>query len=382
MAEGTQVRLTSAASRALPGAIVPSRNMLFNCLFWVSEPPTGKEIMPIRYDFTDDYLVGIDGELNWIYGDTEASYSYGVGGDDTFIGGDYATNVFFGDTRYYLYGSATGGDDVMTGGYDSENRFFGDGSELRHSAVGGDDILTGGDESDNRLIGDVGWMRHTTIGGNDTLNAGDGRGFNVLWGDAYALLNQSTGGDDLLQSGNDSYASYLLYGDAGALLHNSRGGDDTLVGGDGNSLLYGDAISLPDSAQGGDDRLISGSGSDYMFGDAFWTEGQPTTGADTFAFSENNGDDFIFDFEKGKDVIEVQMPGEMPLADKLPEKALANISSRAVEALTDEYAYSELVITEQYFDGHGDSSVVYFDAENSVTLYGVTDLSESDFVFV
>ena len=97
-------------------------------------------------------------------------------------------------------------------------------------------------------------------------------------------------------------------------------------------------------------------------------------GADAFVFAENNGEDFIYDFEQGKDIIEVDMPDGINAP--IPAIARSKLAAQAVERLTEPYDFSDLTIEET-----GDDSVIHFDDSNSVTVYGVTGITESDFIF-
>src|SRR5262245_44620383 len=85
-------------------------------------------------------------------------------------------------------------------------------------------------------------MSSNAFGGNDALTGG------VLFPTRFVVLSE-----------ND------LYGDAYAMFDNSRGGDDTMIGGDGltvgdgsNNFLYGDAYTMSNDASGGEDTLTGG----------------------------------------------------------------------------------------------------------------------------
>ena len=61
----------------------------------------------------------------------------------------------------------------------------------------------------------------------------------------------------------------------------------------------------------------------------------------------------------------------------IPASAAGRLPAQALEPLTDPYDFSDLTI-----EVVGDDSVVWFDDSNSVTVLAVTNLDESDFVFV
>src|SRR5215813_126389 len=121
---------------------------------------------------------------------------------------------------------------------------------------------------------------------------------------------------------------------------------------------------MDDNARGGKDTLISDTGTDYMWGDAQFINGvlaSPTTptgnvitGADTFIFGPNNGTDFVGDFRQSD-------------GDKIDVSAYGFASMAAMT-----------------FTALGGDTKVGFDANNSVTLMGISDpntLHASDFIF-
>jgi hypothetical protein len=107
-----------------------------------------------------------------------------------------------------------------------------------------------------------------------------------------------------------------------------------------------------------------------MWGDFKSGGGGPAEGGqDTFVFGPNNGEDFIYDFQQGFDIIEIN---SIP-ATQLPAQAVAHIPSQAGNFPE---SFEELDIDEV-----GGNSVITFDADNSVTVVGVTGLAEADFMF-
>jgi hypothetical protein len=147
---------------------------------------------------------------------------------------------------------------------------------------------------------------------------------------------------------------------------NAQGGNDTLIAGDGTgNQMRGDAVSMNEQAIGGNDTLISGTGTDYMWGDAQYINdievlsptvdtGLVQTGADTFVFGPANGADFIYDLRNSDgDRIDVSAYGFHSIAD--------------------------MTIT-----ADAGNTKVAFDANDSVTLVGISDpsmLHASDFIF-
>ena len=199
--------------------------------------------------------------------------------------------------------------------------------------------------------------------GNQTLIGTDGEP-NNLFGDFQTMQGiGAIGGDDTLIGGVDSINN--LYGDAGSFTGPVTGGDDTLIGGEGGiNNLYGDAVTATGGpSSGGDDRLVSAfRTTDNMWGDFDSNTGPTTFGHDTFVFAWKNGDDTIHDFRQGEDIIEIDSTTHKSFADD----------------------FSDLKIQEVDTDNNGtsDSSVIDFAGHNSVTVLGVTGLTEADFHFI
>ena len=138
-------------------------------------------------------------------------------------------------------------------------------------------------------------------------------------------LNGGTGDDDLDGGTGDD----LLVGgdDQDALVGGN--GDDELFGGNGDDELNGGA---------GDDILTGGAGEDILTGGS---------GDDTFIFGPGSGDDTITDFDLDNDILS--------LTDGL-----------MIEEITEEDA----------------NTLVTFDSGDTVTLLGVTGITEGDLVLV
>ena len=210
-----------------------------------------------------------------------------------------------------------------------------------------DDTLTGDDGTDNTIDGQ---------GGDDRLVGGKG-GSNELFGDSSTEF-----------SGSNSENGF------------PRGGNDTLIGGDdATNTLVGDADTLKADgdenfgAEGGDDLLISGTGADDMWGDAkhIINPGIPSifSGRDVFRFLADNGNDTIHDFELGKDRIDVSAI------------VLSVVNARAgiLEGQSGSLPPLKIEVRDVDNDGKPDS-VIHFDANNSVTVLGVTGLLPGDFI--
>jgi hypothetical protein len=88
------------------------------------------------------------------------------------------------------------------------------------------------------------------IGTNDTFTD-----FTFLYSDAFAMYDESQGGNDALL-GADYSPENELYGDAALMQDNSRGGNDALSGGlfSTHNLLVGDAGSMSGTTIGATTR--------------------------------------------------------------------------------------------------------------------------------
>src|SRR3954463_8329852 len=83
---------------------------------------------------------------------------------------------------------------------------------------------------------------------------------NTIVGDAVALRDYASGGDDNLYGGGAPFITNDMIGDAQLISGHARGGNDQLTGGggQGSDTLRGDALEMTDHARGGDDALIGG----------------------------------------------------------------------------------------------------------------------------
>ena len=125
-----------------------------------------------------------------------------------------------------------------------------------------------------------------TAGVNDVINAGAGNdtlianhGYDTLRGDE---------GDDKLYGGG---AKDTLFGGAD---------NDELFGGAGNDRLFGGD---------GDDIINGGNGDDVLFGDNSNGAKDGTVGSDIFVFDNDDGNDKIWDFSDGIDIVHLTSGG-------------------------------------------------------------------------
>lgn len=263
--------------------------------------------------------------------------------------------AIYGDTSGDLVRREQGLDQNLTP--DASGIDYGDSHRILGKARGGNDVLTGGHGASNELYGDAHQMYDGAIGGADSLTGGTGAGTNVLYGDAYQMLERSTGGNDTLTGGASAASFNSLYGDAFSMSGAASGGDDTLIGGAGSvNFLYGDAAEMSGRAAAGNDVLISGTGTDYMYGDAETiSSSKVKTGADTFVFLQNSGNDVIEDFRQAD-------------GDKIDVSA---------------YGFDDVAFFDTNIQAAGSDTLINFGGGNTLVLVGVSasQLTAADFVF-
>lgn len=150
------------------------------------------------------------------------------------------------------------------------------------------------------------------------------------------------------------------------------------------------------NAQGGDDTLISGRTDDDMWGDAEAMDDSAQGGCDTFVFGPHNGNDTIYDFEQGMDLIDLsevrllERPGHIPLW-QLSCRAFAALHNnpKAISGfdLLDTNANGVLDDDDAYVSVGAENTVIDLGAavggaveQDTVTLVGQTALTSADFI--
>lgn len=321
--------------------------------------------------FGDDYLTFGDNGGTTIYGETfspiDLSFTGSIDfsfGNDTIVGGDGSEAA---------YGDVSNLPDVLGGPGATVRVHFG--NDIINMAEGND--VGYGDQGNLAL-------RFTTPGsitdlffGNDQVFGDDGD--DNIYGDFFLYDDSTIQGRVTLTFGNDLVSGGAnddtVYGDGDTFINNSAPspdqeltilfGDDIALGGEGSDSVYGDilALFLPPGGTSsvvefGNDRIIGGTGDDDLYGDVlpagiFVTDTSIIFGEDTFVFGTADGNDTIFDFQRGLDTIEIQ--------DAALSFALLDIREEAGNTIID-------------FDGAGN--------DHSVTVQGVTGMTEDDFIFV
>lgn len=234
----------------------------------------------------------------------------------------------------------TGGNESAIVGGAGADEIFGGGGDDNISGGDGDDTITGG-VGDDELSGGAGADELRGNSGVDILRGGDGD--DMLFGGGDDDLLFGGAGDDLLVgvTGDDQ-----LFGEAGDDNLFGRANNDGLDGGDGDDRLTGNA---------GDDVLTGGAGADVLLaggGDDTMEGGE---GRDAFIFQNERGSDIIEDFEVGVDFISFR---DRTFGER-------------------ELQFSDLELTQ---DG---SDAIIRDRGLEITLEGVNvaSLDETDFVF-
>ena len=249
------------------------------------------------------------------------------------ITGDGLANVLVGlGGRDTIHGG--GGNDVLWGLLDRDSLMGG----------GGDDTLYGGADND-RMEGGTGNDTYQVTDGLDVVTELAGEGFDVVFTTVSWLVTSAhvegvyavgsditlTGGtsDDVLVA--DAAAGSILDGRDGADTLWGQAGADVLTGGNGNDVLRGGGSLDQLTGGAGDDQLVGGAGNDIFV----WVLTAPF------------GTDEVFDWSRAQ-------------ADQLRFFG----------------AQQQAVITVV-----GGNTIVTL-AQGTIHLYGVTDLTQQDLLFV
>ncbi len=303
---------------------------------------------------------------NSLYGDAKIM-DHASGGDDQIIVGNSIRSEI-GDIKNFSSDESSASFILSSNFSLLNNILIGDAKAMNHSQ-GGNDVLVLG----NNFVSRVGTI--TSTPDKILLDMSNVLVFynlknNNLYGDA-ETMSYSKGGNDTLSIGvgivGDSYLTLdikdnTLYGDANTM-QRSQGGDDKLTGADGEgsvTYLYGDAKFTDGKSGAGNDTLISGHGNDHMWGDFGGNINQNvpyvnySSGKDIFVFGENNGNDIIYDFQRGLDKIDLRF-------------------------LVDIDNINDLTITSSLTQPS--DKVINLSDGNSITLIGVNELSANDFMF-
>ena len=341
-------------------------------------------------DAVGDSYNGIEGLIGSQFGDllrgnAGDNYIFGMAGSDSLYGRDGVDTLVGGDGGDYLHGG-TGGDYLIGGdGFDQALYSYATGDiivDLQHpsfntgeaigdsySSIEGiagspfndtlsgnseDNYVWGGDGNDS-LFGRAGNDTLIGGGGNDVLDGGEGRdlfvggdGFDIA---SYASATQAVHGflgERFPSGGAEGDTHFGIEGLSGSNFDDGLGGngaDNALFGGDGNDSLNG---------LGGADLLNGGAGNDLLRGG---------DGRDTFEFGVGFGKDAITDMSSelgfGATPIDV-----IQLSTALGVSSFEEVMARARQV--------------------GNSTIITFDADTTLELFGTAflSLSSDNFIFV
>jgi Ca2+-binding RTX toxin-like protein len=229
---------------------------------------------------SDDYLYG-SSDANDLRGGGGNDYIEAGDGDDVVLGGIGRDMILGGYGRDSIEGgNETGAGDTIYGGAQNDAIFGNDGNDYLYGEHG-TDTLFGGNGTDVLFV-DAADIAAGHVDGGAGVDY-------IVWHDVTTAANidLSAHSADYFYGYNGDDIAFSLNTTVRTELHGGNG-NDTLVGSAGvGSILLG---------EGDNDRLVSETGIDHMLGG---------TGADTFAFFANGGIDYIYDFERGTDRIDV-----------------------------------------------------------------------------
>ena len=197
-------------------------------------------------------------------------------------------------------------------GTTNSDTLIGDGQANLLSGGAGNDLIIGGDGADT-LNGGAG-NDILYFDAFDKVAGGAGRDFGYLVNDHAVNIDMGATSIEWFRSGFGSDVINAASQTTGVEVYAS-GGNDLLSGGSGNDFLWGqdgrDTITGGignDALVGGlgSDRLTGGSGTDELYGKS---GGGGDGAVDTFVFTSNWGTDFVFDFERGTDKLDLSALG-------------------------------------------------------------------------
>lgn len=353
----------------------------------------------------NDLLYGGTGN-DTLYGEASTAVSGRGGLDDTLSGDDGDDLAIGGLGNDQLHGGS--GDDILYG--DTSTLLIDAGGNDTIHGDTGSDVLWGGGGNDQIYGGTGDWDTTSPMTDHDTIHGGYGN--DRLWGSGGSDLLYGDSGDDVIYNffqnrGTLKIGQYPMSeahgGDGADLIAVTRGsvtgdaGDDTLYsaygttlsGGAGNDAIINgvDAWEIDDGKRSttvlhgdaGDDSLFASKGPNVLYGDA---------GADTFVLAgmwdsetgANNpgnfpkSNDLVADFTKGIDKIAIgtfyyEIGGSFDTFDYLDTNHNGILDSKD-ESVSIGFAM---------LNGKFASSTTIHDFNTSTVIFGVTNLTASDF---
>ena len=278
----------------------------------------------------NDEIIGWGGN-DYLYGETGDDYLDAGGGNDHLYGGAGDDLLYGGTGDDYLYGGASDdqlsgeeGNDYLEGGLGKDTFTFFYRNTLGNSENLGNDIIADYTEGEDCLSigGPGGSVKKTEVANNNqdlvftvnsksTITVSDAANKTINMGD-YTVSNTTV---ELGESfygemdasvflntvkniyGQNALSDVTLKGNGNA--NNIFGGlgSDTLYGGDGADRLFGGAGADTLNGDAGDDVLNGQEGDDKLKGGY---------GKDTFVYCRDQGNDTIYDYTPGEDIIELE----------------------------------------------------------------------------
>ncbi|MEG4088179.1 calcium-binding protein [Microcoleus sp. Pol12B4] len=213
----------------------------------------------------------------------ESHIIYGIGGNDTLLGGAADDTLNGGNNNDSLHGNP--GNDLLYGW---------NGNDTLNGGLGNDLLYGGRDFSNTSYDNDVldGGAGNDTLYGtsyNDDIRYSDLFANDTLFGGTEDDLLYGGGGKDLLngEEGND-----LLYGGKGNDSLYDSFGNDNLNGEEGNDLLYGGSNEDTLNGSFGNDTLWGGTENDLLYG-----------GGGNDNLNGEKGNDLLYGGEEGNDLL-------------------------------------------------------------------------------
>ncbi len=272
-------------------------------------------------------LIG-NSRSEWLLGGNMDDYINGNDGNDIIDGKD-GNDIIYGGNGFDVIAGGSG-NDLVYGGNDNDIITGGDGNDVLNGDDGNDEIhgntgndFVSGGEGNDKLYGEDGEDQIEGNNGDDYIETGAGNdiasggfGADTIYLSLGNDFASGGSGRDYIEGegGNDQ-----IFGDAGNDKLCGGLGDDYILGGENNDLIYGgdgnDIILGDDGADVlydglGDDIILGGEGDDVFYiggGKDLITGGN---GRDIFSFeslvsSSNTNLDYILDFTKGEDTIDL-----------------------------------------------------------------------------
>lgn len=166
--------------------------------------------------------------------------------------------------------------------------------------------------------------------GNDNINSGDGNDY-INGGRGNDNINGGAGNDDIKGGRGDDD----IYGGIGNDEIEGGRGNDNILGGGGNDHINGGRGNDDINGGAGDDSVSGGRGNDTLRGGSGHDELHGGRGDDVFVHVAGDNVTEVFDFEKGKDLIQLDFDGVDNLGQVLNIAQQVTIEENRIEVVVD-----------------------------------------------